>query len=119
MSQFTVYVSALEDAAAYYESLFGFAHPNKEVAGEQLLLSSTNAQNKETYLSLVANEQAAYVQTHEQNGPNITWVSHQFWEDYHAFSSYGVLFEALPKEHDKHPEVTFLDAYGIRWTLKG
>jgi len=120
MNSHTVFVSNINDATAYYESVFGFTIGHKEEnqpLEPRIYLSSKGATHSDIDLVLVEDEKAAYAQLLHKTIQAIEWKSTQFWEDYHAFSAFGVVFEALPKEQDHHKQVFFIDAYGVHWKL--
>ncbi|MEL0611670.1 hypothetical protein [Marinomonas arenicola] len=123
MSQHTVFVENLTDASSYYHSVFGLlpnAENNHSESALSVCLSSTESIKQGLTLLLIEDESAAADALKIiKPMPAIEWKSEQFWDDYHAFSGFGVVFESLPDEQDSHVQVCFIDGYGVRWQLVG
>ncbi|REG86806.1 VOC family protein [Marinomonas pollencensis] len=121
MSQHTVFVENLADATSYYQSVFGLQPKVGSESSEptpSLSLSASGANKQGVSLLLVEDALAAMEATKVSHSMSaIEWHSAQFWEDYHAFSGFGVVFESLPNEQAQHKQVTFMDAYGVHWQL--
>ncbi|MGO3407928.1 hypothetical protein [Marinomonas sp.] len=117
MGKFTVYVSSLKDAVDYYQSVFGLASDELDKALSEVVLSAQGANDASIHLMLMEDQTKESVAALNNAEPVIEWKTTQFWEDYHAFSAYGVLFESLPIEQAAHTSVLFIDAYGVNWKL--
>lgn len=120
MSQHTIFVENLADATCYYHSVFGLqpeaGNESNEATTKSTSLTSSQAAKQGLSLLLVEDE-SAVMETAKVNAQAIEWCSAKFWEDYHAFSGFGVVFESLPNEQAHHKQVIFMDAYGVRWQL--
>jgi len=121
MSQHTVFVENLTDASSYYHSVFGLlpnAENNHSESALSVCLSSIESIKQGLTLLLIEDESAAADALKIiKPMPAIEWKSEQFWDDYHAFSGFGVVFESLPDEQAAHTSVLFMDAYGVNWKL--
>ncbi|MEL0637762.1 hypothetical protein V6259_13415 [Marinomonas sp. TI.3.20] len=119
MKQHTIFVANVSDAAAYYGAVFGLVVESEEGHLDgQVRLSSKRSENLNAQLVLVEHEKAPEASLSNKSAQTIEWYSSQFWEDYHNFSAFGVVFETLPKDQNNQNHVIFFDAYGVQWALK-
>lgn len=117
----TVIVRDYDEAIAYYRDVLGF-----EVAQDTLLAGGKRwvivrpAQANGTGLLLAkAVRDDEHAAIGRQSGGRVFLFLHtdDFWRDYHAFSSRGVLFRESPREEPYGTVAVFEDLYGNRWDL--
>lgn len=114
MSQVSVYVSDINDAIAYYESVFGFRAPQEDRSDDCTRLTLVGGMDMALQVILMAQNSDVRIANRTSQG---RWISRQFWDDYYAFSAFGVVFDHLPTEKGGKQNVQFRDAYGVHWQL--
>lgn len=114
MSQVSVYVSDINDALAYYESVFGFHPTQEDCIDDCTRLTLVGAMDMTLQVILMAQNSDVRIANRTSQGQ---WISREFWDDYYAFSAFGVVFDHLPIEKGGKQSVQFRDAYGVHWQL--
>lgn len=116
-----VVVRDYDEAIAYYTNVMGFELVEDTDLGGEKRWVLVRPRNSTATCLLLARAANAHQQSRvgDQTGRRVFLFLHtdDFWRDYHAMRSRGVVFETEPREESYGVVAVFADLYGNRWDL--
>lgn len=122
IGQVALVVREYDEAIAFYVGTLGFTLVEDSYVPEQdkrwVVVAPPGSSDTRLLLArAVGAEQSSRIGDQTGGRVFLFLYTDDFWRDYHAFRSRGVVFVREPKEHDYGTAAVFKDLYGNLWDL--